>query len=410
MLRVIFWPVLAPSLLFAVGVGATVPVLILAALDLGADGALASAVVSLMGAASLLCTVPAGALIDRIGDRRAMVFGTGAAVVVTSLIVLALSGAVGHPGALILYVLGLMLLAPVQDIWGLARQAVLAERLPAHQVGRAMTALGGTQRLGTVLGPLVTAALLLRLPLWSVFAFSAACAVLAVILLCIPALNRGFEGPPQGTTTSPAPVLDAAPRPRLRELDVRWKAVWLTGVAITTLSIARVVQPMMVQLWGVHLGLHESTISLLVAVGAVVELVLMVPGAVIKDRMGRASVLVLCLAIFGVGFLLMAVRPELIWMVAAVVVMGIGNGLGAGVNMTIGADLSPRRGRARFLGLWAVFNNSGKLGGPALVSGAITAAGLPAAVVGAGVLTLAGAAWMALTGRAAGLPRAVGRE
>ena len=139
MLRPIFWPVIVPSLLFAIGVGSTVPVLILSALSLGAGGALASAVVSLMGAASLILTVPVGVLIDKVGDRRAMIFGTGAAVVVTGLLVLSLSGSLPDPFALVMYIVLLMLLAPVQDIWSLARQAVVADKMPAMHMGKAMT-------------------------------------------------------------------------------------------------------------------------------------------------------------------------------------------------------------------------------------------------------------------------------
>lgn len=409
MLRPIFWPVIVPSLLFAVGVGATVPVLVLSALSLGASDALASAVVSLMGAVSLLFTVPVGVLIDRVGDRRAMVLGTGAAVVVTGVLVLALTGMLGRPASLVLYVVALMLLAPVQDVWGLARQAVVAERMPPADLGRAMTALGGTMRVGNLVGPMLGALLLLWLPLWSVYVLSAVCAVLAVVVLCIPALNRGFdEAVWTGTETSPLPPL---PEPgEARKLDVRWKAVVLAGVSITILSLARALQPMMVQLWGVHIHLHESGISLLVALGAALELILMFPGALIKDRLGRAAVLVLCLTIFGGGFLVMASKPVLATMVLAVVVMAVGNGLGAGVNMTIGADLSPRVGRAKFLGIWAIFNNAGKLGGPALVAALLGLATLPVALVSTGAITLFGAAWMVVFGRAVGLPRRVTRR
>ena len=76
MLKPILWPVLIPSLLFAAGLGAILPVLVLGALSLGASSAFAAAIVGIMGAVSLLATVPAGILIDRLGDLRAMVVAT----------------------------------------------------------------------------------------------------------------------------------------------------------------------------------------------------------------------------------------------------------------------------------------------------------------------------------------------
>lgn len=406
MLRPIFWPVIVPSLLFAIGVGSTVPVLILSALSLGAGGALASAVVSLMGAASLILTVPVGVLIDKVGDRRAMIFGTGAAVVVTGLLVLSLSGSLPDPFALVMYIVLLMLLAPVQDIWSLARQAVVADKMPAMHMGKAMTALGGTQRVGNLVGPMISAMLLLWFPLWSVYVFSAMCAVLAVVVLCIPALNRGFDAMEStSTATTPTAALADPNEPAPRKMQVRWKAVLLAGIAVTILSIARAAQPTLIQLWGVHIHLHESGISLLVALGAALELVLMFPGGYIKDRLGRTAVLIVCLVVFGGGFLIMSIQPVLVWTIIAVVVMAVGNGLGAGVNMTIGADLSPKVGRAKFLGIWAVFNNSGKLGGPAIVALLLSLASLPLAVVATGVLTILGAVWAGVFARPMDLPK-----
>lgn len=408
MLRPIFWPVIVPSLLFAIGVGSTVPVLILSALSLGAGGALASAVVSLMGAASLVLTVPVGVLIDKVGDRRAMIFGTGAAVVVTGLLVLSLSGSLPDPFALVMYIVLLMLLAPVQDIWSLARQAVVADKMPAMHMGKAMTALGGTQRVGNLVGPMISAMLLLWFPLWSVYVFSAMCAVLAVVVLCIPALNRGFDAMESTSTATTPTAARADPNePAPRKLQVRWKAVLLAGIAVTILSIARAAQPTLIQLWGVHIHLHESGISLLVALGAALELVLMFPGGYIKDRLGRTAVLIVCLVVFGGGFLIMSIQPVLVWTIIAVVVMAVGNGLGAGVNMTIGADLSPKVGRAKFLGIWAVFNNSGKLGGPAIVALLLSLASLPLAVVATGVLTILGAVWAGVFARPMDLPKGI---
>lgn len=86
-------------------------------------------------------------------------------------------------------------------------------------------------------------------------------------------------------------------------------------------------------------------------------------------------------------------------------VMSVGNGLGAGINMTIGADLSPPVGRGRFLGIWALFSNVGVLGGPGLVSLLLVVATTQAAVLTVGGVALAGAAWMTAWARRIALPR-----
>ena len=45
-----------------------------------------------------------------------------------------------------------------------------------------------------------------------------------------------------------------------------------------------------------------------------------------------------------------------------------GNGLGAGIVMTLGADAAPVDGRSQFLGAWRLCGDIGNTGGPLLVS------------------------------------------
>lgn len=411
--RRLFWPVLAPSMLIGVASGATVPVSVLAAMQLGASAALASLIIAMVGLAALATTVLAGSFIDRLGDRRAMVVSTAAAAVCTALTVVALVR-VG-PGSLVLFIVAAVLRAPVMNVWNLSRQALVADHVPVLQRGRAMTALGGTMRAGNLVGPLLGAGLLLVLPLWSVYVLSVVCALLALAILYSPAgatldvarTDGASRGQPRAAGTAGATDPGTTAYPATGS-GTRWRAVVLAGVAVATLAVARIAQPIAVQLWGVQLGLTESTISLLVAVGAAVELVMMFPGGHLKDRIGRSAVLVLCLAVYGGGFALMPTLPHLSGMVLAVLVMAVGNGLGAGINMTIGADLSPATGRARFLGVWAIFSNVGVLVGPATVSALVASSGVRAALLGIAAVAVGGAGWMLAWARTVDLPRRVG--
>lgn len=179
----------------------------------------------------------------------------------------------------------------------------------------------------------------------------------------------------------------------------------LAGIAISTLAVARVAQAVVIQLWGVHIGLTGAQISLAIAGGAAVEILLMVPGGYLKDRLGRAPILVTCLIVYGSGFLLLPLAHSWWGVVGAVTVMAVGNGLGAGVNMTIGADLSPRVGRGRFLGIWAIFSNVGVLGGPGLVAAILVVSTSQVAALAVGSLALFGAGWMSWWAKEIGLPR-----
>lgn len=408
----LFWPVLAPSILFGIAMGATIPVSVLAAMELGASGALASLIVAIVGGIALVTTVPAGMLIDRVGDRRAMALATVVVSGFTAVTVVSLMWA--GTGALALFMASTFLRAPAMNVWSLARQAFVAERVPSHEVGRAMTALGGTMRIGALVGPLLGGLLLLVAPLWSVYVLSVVCSVLALAVLYSPRLGgrmeEGYDASGRSTAQSGQDLEKGEVRAGRPRLDVRWRAVMLAGVSISCLAVARVAQPVIIQLWGVHVGLTSAQISLAIAVGAAVEIVLMLPGGYLKDRLGRAPILVTCLVIYGSGFLLLPLSSGWWGVIGAVIVMALGNGLGAGVNMTIGADLSPKVGRARFLGIWAIFSNMGVLGGPGLVAAILVVSTSQVAILAIGGLALAGAAWMSAWAKQIGLPAGWGRK
>ena len=69
-------------------------------------------------------------------------------------------------------------------------------------------------------------------------------------------------------------------------------------------------------------------------------------------------------------------------LLAATAVMGLGNGLGSGAMMTLGADLAPKQAAGEFLGVWRLVGDAGQLSGPLVVGTVADAIGLgPAAYV-----------------------------
>lgn len=388
MIKLLFWPVLVPSFLFAAALGAITPLIILAAIDIGISPAAAALLMAASGVAALACTVPVGAAIDRVGDKRAMTLATLNAAGALALTILAL--AVPSGWSIALYIAGHLLRVPAQVAWGLARQAVVAETVAAKDRGKAMTSLGGAQRAGFLAGPLVGSLMLIWLPLWTVFAFSIVLVLAATVLLRIPRFNLTFD-----RATAQARENRAAAE--TSQLSVAWNTVFIAGIGVSLLSVARVSQPILVALWGLHLGWSEAQISLAIALGSALEMVLMFPGGYLKDRVGRSFILSLCLVFFGGGFLLVPFWGGSWGFIFALVCMSVGNGLGSGINMTIGADLSPDTGRAKFLSIWSMFSQVAVVGGPLGISAVLTAFALPATFILVGSLTVFGAVWALAT-------------
>lgn len=391
MLRSIFWPVLAPAFLYACGSGALTPIIVLAALSLGAGHGAAGAIVTADGVASVLLAVPAGYVIHVLGERRSMTLATLLAAGLTAVCVGALLSGRGT-SALLVFAAAVIAVGGVEVVWSLARQAFIADTVPTSSLALAMTSLGGAGRAGQLVGPLIASLLLLWFPLYIVFVMHIVLALAATALI-IGSHRRADRRPPP------------PPRPaREQTSTVRWRAVALAGVAILTLSMARQGKAVVVPLWGDQLHLSASAISLAVAFGSAIELVLLIPGGILKDRLGRSGVLIACLAMLGVGFGLLPLGGTLPWFAIGIAVASIGNGLGAGINMTIGADLSPTIGRAKFLGYWATISQAGSLVGPGLVTLVITTSGLPLAVGALACAPVLGAIWMTVFRRRIGLP------
>ena len=82
---------------------------------------------------------------------------------------------------------------------------------------------------------------------------------------------------------------------------------------------------------------------------------------------------------------------------ALLVAMAIafGNGIGSGMMMTLGADHSPRDGRAHFLGLWRLMADVGASCGPVLLSLLAATLTLGAGIAATGVMAVLAAGHLA---------------
>jgi hypothetical protein len=74
--------------------------------------------------------------------------------------------------------------------------------------------------------------------------------------------------------------------------------------------------------------------------------------------------------------------------------IAVGNGLGSGIVMTLGADTAPVVGRSQYLGGWRLCGDIGNTGGPLLVSAVAAVAPLAVACAVIGAFALVGTGWV----------------
>ena len=395
--------VCAPSLLEFMGLAALMPVVPLLARDLGFSIPQAAALSVIFGLTSFLGPIPAGRLISRIGARRALVI-TGVVLVASNLAAyLMLNPALGGGGDLahrLLLIGVLLVMAASTQVWQFGRQFYLGTALPASMRARGMTLFGGVIRLGEVIGPLLGAVVMAVGSIAWVFLLFAVTAAAGTVMIAL-FLPPGESGP-----TPPRGRGVRQPRSQARgRLDrAVLRRMVAVGLGISPIMIARVNRPVIVPLLGDSLGLDPVWISIVFGVSAALEILLVLPAGSLMDRFGRAAVAVPCALLMGAGFLLLAVLGvtlegqgpglALVALLVPSLLIGLGNGLGSGLVMTLGIDVSPVYDRATYLAWWNTMLGAGRLAAPLIVTGITLVA--PVAIAGAatGALCVAGGVWL----------------
>lgn len=389
LLRRLTLPIYVPAALYASGAAAIIPVIPLVGLQLGLDVTQVALLVAVAGLVAVVGPLPVGQAAARVGERTTLLVGGLVSITaVTACLVAALAGTDGPVPAWAppLFCAGILVMTLGDLTWDLGRQTYLADEIPVQFRARAMTLFGGTMRVGRIVGPLAGAGVITVWGVASAFVVHLAAALVALALM--------FRFIPPRVPVAHAPhAHEPDPAPRRRDV---LRPLLLVGGAVLVLTVARTNRDLLLPLIGQQYGHSEAVISLVFAVAAVVELAFILPAGSLMDRFGRAAVLVPCLALMGVGFWMAPLAASVAGFVGVSLVFAVGNGLGAGINKTLSADMTPVRNRAGWLGLWNSYTGAGGLVGPAIVAAASGVAGVVTASIVTGWATAFGAAWAAV--------------
>jgi MFS family permease len=360
-----------PTMLLAFSAGLLVAILPLYAASFGVGYGLVGLATSATAIGTLVTDVPAGAFLGRVGLRPAMIAGSGLVAVCT----LALVWSDQFPGLIVLRFLAGIGTA----LWALSRHAYIAESIPVAQRGQALSMFGGINRFGVFAGPAVGGFLTDLVGIHITFGVSAALAGMALVISAMFLKD----------VAAPAVRTRAASRWRLVGAGLRANAAEMSAAAVaqTLGQMIRAGRLLIIPLWGASLGLDAAAIGAIVTLGAVIDVSLFIPAGMLMDRFGRKVAAVPSFSLMALGIGLIPFTHDFLTLALAAILVGLGNGLGAGLMMTLGADLAPRGATGEFLGLWRLIGDVGSVFGPLIV-------GLVAASVG-----LSGGAWiLALSG------------
>ncbi|WP_324195474.1 MFS transporter [Nocardia abscessus] len=350
-LRSLTWTVFVPMVVYGIGSGAAAPMYALRALDLGASTGLAGVIVALSGLGMVLTDLPAGRVVASIGERGAMAVGS-------------VLGAVGVLAAIVapsvgVLALGMLLHGAAGAVWGLARQSYLVAVVPVGDLGRAMSTLAGSMRLGFFCGPFLGAAVVHSLgpngALW------------------VQLVTTVISGAAMAAIRSPDGSGGAGARHSLSAVVIEHRRTLGTlGLAALLVGAARAARLALLPLWAAYIGLSASTTSLVFGVAGAMDVLMSYPAGVWLDRYGRRATGVPSMILFALGFGALPFTSSVLGLGCAAVLLGLANGMSNGLIMTVGADVAPDGQRAEFLGAWRLTHDIGMFAGPVAV-GAISA-------------------------------------
>jgi MFS family permease len=379
--RELWMKIYIPSLIFSTGQGAIIPTMALAARGLGASSAVAALVVALNGLGTMAIDIPAGWLVTRCGEKWSGWIAT--AVIAVGLVaalcfhnVFALAG-------------GLFVAGAGWGIWLLVRLNHVSRAAPMAIRGRALSLLGGVQRAGNVIGPFIIVGISGPRAAHLSFLVYLLCALVGFIwLLFIRESATNEHLARRHEQVRPLAIVKTNPR-----------EFATAGTGTFVISLLRASRLVVVPLWGAHIGLSAGRISLIFALASIFDLSLFYPAGFLSDRFGRKAVALPCMILLSIGHVLLTLTHSFSSLLLVALLLGIGNGFGSGIVMTLGADRAPDVGRAAFLSVWRLVSDGGTSSGPlldALVTGLASLAAAAVAVggvgiVGAGVIAL----WLA---------------
>jgi len=376
-LRSLLFSVYLPTICFSIGQGAVIPAIPLFARELGASVAAAAFIVALKGIGQLIGDMPAGITVSKWGDKGAMVAGT-------ALIGTVAIGASLSPTPVVLGLL-VLVMGIGWAFWQLARLAYVSETAPLEHRGRALSMTGGMNRIGNFIGPAIGGFLGEYVGLEAAFILQAVMGLAAAAMMFIVVReSRGTES-----------LSMHGLRGRVVDTVVDNREIFLrAGPPVISLGILRQARQVFLPLWGEQIGLGAGQIGLITSASFFIDATIFYPVGIVMDTWGRKWVAVPCLLIMAVGLAILPFTDDFASFLVVGMLTGLGNGFGAGINMTLGADFSPDVGRGEFLGVWRLISDVGQAGGPVIISVLTGVASLAAASVVSGGFGVAGAALM----------------
>jgi len=366
----------------ALGFGILAPAIPVFAKSFGVTATQASAVISVFAFMRLIGAVPAGWLVDRIGERS---------VLITGLTIVAVSSALAGFSTTFGQLLGFRGIGGLGSaMFTVSAMALLLRSVGPEQRGRAAGAFQGGFLLGGVAGPAVgglVTGISIRLPF---FVYAATLGAAVVVVVTMMAHTHLREKDPT------APVLtDPEEAKGWRQLvhALRDRA-YVTALAVnlgngfTSFGLRSAIVPLFVVY---SLGLKPSWTGYGLLAAAVVQAVLLLPAGRMADTRGRKPALIIGTGATALGFVALALTGAIPAFLGAMAVLGVGAAFLSSAPAAVVGDITGGRRSGPIVATFQMMSDVGAVSGPIIAGLIVDSTGSyeTGFLVGAGVIAVA---------------------
>ncbi|CAE7244889.1 ywoG [Symbiodinium natans] len=350
-------------------------------LDLGGSTAEVGLLVSFYGIGYMMANVPGGFLLPCMGAKRTLLLACACFL---------LSTGICFVEDVRMLMVSQFLLGLANSLSALAQQTFISGTVPSERRGFALSIMGTLASLALALGPSLGSLLQGNLGIRAVFVAQLACGILAALVSFF--LGEKEEAMEEALTpirSESSGVLQA--KDAVLQNSGRLLRVLCFACAVQCVRKGR---EFFFPLAGRQAGFSDVFIGQVAGWSFLVDMLVSPLAGQFMDSYGRRRVGAACLVpqSLGIGLLTFDTAEAFI---AFGSLTGLGNGLSAGLLMTIGADLAPSGdGRGAFLAVYRLVYNSMEFITPALLCIITATVSLHAAELAAGATGLLGLLWV----------------
>jgi MFS family permease len=240
----------------------------------------------------------------------------------------------------------------------------VADNIAVASRGRSVALLGGIFRLGRFAGPAIGGSVAAAFGLRAPFLLSGIATSMALVVVAIFVPGEETQPTKSIRARRHGDYLSAA-------LKAQFRTLATAGTGQFFAQMIRGGRSVIIPLYGARvIGLDAQAIGFVISISAAIDMFLFYPTGMIMDQLGRKFAIVPSFSLQAIGMALVPLTGTFEGLLIAASVVGVGNGLGSGTMLTLGADLAPDGPRGRFLGVWRLIGDGGSMSGP-LVTGAV---------------------------------------